>query len=292
MNCRSVIIGLLARDCKESVERNIPRIEKLCSYFADYHVVAVENDSTDGTQQVLQDWAEKNDKVILDSFSDHSQRRMDSGPERISHMVFLRNRILDHIKNLSAPDLVVMMDVDIYDFDVVGIIAGITHAPEDWGGIFANGRSMLPNQKYLNAQYDQFAFMACDEELSDMTYGIYTTRSLNRRGRLLNREVQACDYYPVKSAFGGIGIYRYKTISHLQYRTVMIDDRHHKAYCEHLPLHLDIIQQGYKNYICRSMVVNYGLLRVSPAVAFLLYYCPQVYAVLCDISKYIHRIRG
>lgn len=291
MNYRSFIIGLLARDCRESVERNIPRIEKLCSYFADYHVVAVENDSTDGTQQALLDWAEKNGKVIVDSFTDHSQRRMDSGPERINHMVYLRNRLLDDIRRLPAPDLVMLIDVDIEDFDVDGIMDGITHAPDGWGALFANGRKMLPNHQYLHVQYDQYAYMASDEELSNLTYNMFTSRSLAKRGRVLNKAVQTCDYYSVKSAFGGFGIYRYEAIKELKYQALMVDHHHQKAYCEHIPFHLDIIRQGYQNYVCRSMVVNNGILQVKPAVAFLLRYLPQVHAVLCDVSQFVQQLR-
>lgn len=291
MNNRSVIIGLLARDCKEPLLRNIPRIERLGSLLGDYHVIAVENDSVDGTREVLLDWADQNGKVIADSFIYHSQRRLGSGYNRISHMAYLRNRLLEDIRKLPAPDLVMMIDVDIEDFDVEGIMDGIAHAPEGWGALFANGRSMLPNHQYLNAQYDQYAYLACDEELGDLTYNVFTTRGLAKRGRALNKAVQSCAYHPVKSAFGGFGVYRYEAIKHLTYQTVMIDDRHQKAYCEHVPFHLDIIRQGYQNYVCRSMVVNNGILKVKPAVAFLLKYLPQVHAVLCDVSKFVHQMR-
>lgn len=287
----SVIVALLARDCKEAILWNKPRIERLCSFFRDYYVVVVENDSMDGTQQVLLDWAEENGRIMVDSFTDHSPRLSDSGHNRISHMAYLRNRLLEDIWKLPAPDLVMMIDVDIEDFDVEGIVDGITHAPEGWGVLFANGRSMLPNHQYLHAQYDQYAYLACDEELSDLTYNVFNTRGLAKRGRVLNQAVQSCAYHPVKSAFGGFGVYRYEAIKHLTYQTVMIDDRHQKAYCEHVPFHLDIIRQGYQNYVCRSMVVNNGILKVKPAVAFLLRYLPQVHAVLCDMSKSIRQLK-
>ena len=288
-NDRSIVIGLLARDCKESLLRNIPRIERLCSCFADYYVVAVENDSADGTEEVLRDWAMKDNRVIVDSFTNHSLRRTDSGYARISHMAYLRNRLLEDIKKLPAPNLVIMMDADIFDFDVEGLIDGIEHAPDDWGALMANGRNMLPNQKFLRAQYDQYAYMAYDEEMSDMTMGVFTSRSLSRRGIALNKAILACDFFPVKSAFGGIGIYRYEAIKDLRYQTIMIGDGHRKAYCEHMPFHLEIVKQGYKNYICRSILVNNGILKVRPMVAFLLYYFPQVHAMLCDVSKFIHQ---
>ena len=291
MNNPSVIIGLLARDCQASLLRNIPRIERLGSHFADYHVIAVENDSVDGTREVLLDWANQNEKVVADSFIHHSQRRLGSGYSRISHMAYLRNRLLDDIRKLPAPDLVMMIDVDIEDFDVEGIIDGVTHAPEGWGALFANGRTMLPNHQNLNAQYDQYAYLANDEELGDLTYNMFTTRSLAKRGRVLNKAVQTCDYYPVKSAFGGFGIYRYDAIKELKYQALMVDNHHQKAYCEHIPFHLDITRQGYQNYVCRSMIVNNGILQVKPIVAFLLRYLPQVQAVLCDVSKFVHQMR-
>lgn len=285
----SVIIGLLARDCQDSLIRNIPKIERLCSFFADYHVVAVENDSVDGTRELLHDWAIRNPKVIVDSFEDHSQRLADSSYARIAHMVYLRNRLMGHIGSLRAPDIVVMMDIDVYDFDVDGMMDGITHAPYDWGALFANGRSMLPNHHYVRSQYDQYAIMAYDEEWCDMTIKKFTPHRQLRRGMVLDKAVQRSDYYPVKSAFGGIGIYRYEAIKDLKYKTVMINERCQKAFCEHVPFHLEIIQQGYKNYVCQSLVVNYGIVNVKPWVAFLMYNLPQVYEKLFYLDQCIRK---
>lgn len=289
MNPRSVIIGLLARDCKASLSRNIPKIERFCSYFADYQVVAVENDSVDGTSELLHEWAERNPKVIVDSFEDHSQRLTDSSHKRIAHMVNLRNRLLEHIVTLPAPNFVVMMDIDIDDFDVEGMIDAITHAPNDWGALFANGRSMLPNHHYQHSQYDQYAIMTCDEDWSDMTISKFTAYHQLQRGMALDKAVQRCDYYPVKSVFGGIGIYRYEAIKDLKYQTLMIDDARQKAFCEHVPFHVDIIRQGYRNYVCRSMVVNYGIVNVKPWMAFLMEHLPRVYEKLFYLNQCIRK---
>lgn len=282
MDC-TVIIGLLARDCKDSLIRNIPRIERLGSFFTDHHIVVVENDSVDGTQQILHDWAVRNGKVVVDSFTNCSRRLADCSYKRINQMASLRNRLLEDIKKLPASDFVLMMDVDIYDFDVDGVIDCISHAPDDWGGLMANGRVMLPNQKINIYQYDQFAFMGCDEDISDTIY------FLPRRGRLLNTEVQRCEYFPVRSAFGGIGIYRYDAIKNLQYRVVRTSDGRQNAFCEHIPFHLDIIKQGYKNYICRRMsVINY-ISNLKPWVAFLMCNFPQVYELLYYFNKRIRK---
>lgn len=279
----SVIIGLLARDCQDSLIRNIPKIERLCSFFADYHIVVVENDSTDDTQQMLHDWAERNGRVLVDSFTNNTRRLADCSYNRISMMAYLRNRLLDDIMQLPAPDLVIMMDVDIYDFDVEGVIDGICHAPEDWGALMANGRLMLPNHQFNRYQYDQYALMGCDEDLSDTIY------FQPRRGRSFNTKVQRCDYYPVQSAFGGVGIYRYAAIKEARYQAVMTDDGLQNAFCEHIPFHLEVIQKGYRNYICRRLVVNNGLLNVKLWVAFLMSYFPQVYEMLFYLNQCIRK---
>lgn len=285
MKYRSIIIGLLARDCRDSVLRNQPRIERLGAYFEDYQVVAVENDSVDGTQQVLCDWAAENSRVVVDSFTDHSQRLADSSETRISHMVWLRNRLLEDIRQLPAPDLVMMMDIDIYGFDVEGVIDSIHQAPDGWGALLANGRFMLPNGQYLKSQYDQYAFLACDEEMDA------TLHFLPRRGRRLDLQVQQCDYYPVSSAFGGIGIYRYEAIMNLQYCTVMANNVYHDAFCEHVPFHLKLIENGWQNYVSRRLVVNIGIMKIKPWVAFLLYHCPQAYEILCKIASFLHQMK-
>lgn len=283
MKSHSVIVDLLARDCEEALLRNIPRIESLCSRFADYRIVTVENDSIDGTKRTLLDWAGKNGNVVVDSFTNSSRRLADCSFARISWMASLRNRLLEDIMKLPTPDLVVMMDVDICDFDIEGIVDGISHAPDDWGALMANGRLMLPNHQYNRYQYDQFAYMGYGEEMRDAIY------FQPKRGRLLDAKVQQCDYLPVKSAFGGIGIYRYDAIRNLQYTAVMTDDGRQNAFCEHIPFHLDIMKQGYKNYICRRMVVNNGTLNVKAWVAFLMCYFPQVYEMLYYFNERIRK---
>lgn len=285
---RSVIVGLLARDCKDAIVRNKPKIEKLCSFFEDYHIVVVENDSTDGTQEVLQNWADENSRVVVDSFNDHSEHLTDSSFERISHMVLLRNRLLDDIRQLPAPDIVVMMDVDIYDFDVEGLGDSIRQAPAGWGGLMANGRCVLPDHRFLKYQYDQYALMAIGEEMSHMHMDMFTTRHLFRRGRMLDQLVQRCNYVSVNSAFGGIGVYRYEAIKSAKYHTVKIDNSQRKVFCEHVPFHVDIVHQGYKIYVCRQMIVNNGILKAGFLKALVIYYFPQVYAVLCDVFKHVN----
>jgi len=54
---KNVVIAALARDCEESLLRNIPLIEKLRKEFDWSHVVVIENDSIDKTKEILNKWS-------------------------------------------------------------------------------------------------------------------------------------------------------------------------------------------------------------------------------------------
>jgi hypothetical protein len=56
MNTKNLLIAALARNCEDSLKVNIPLIEKLRAQFTWSEVVVVENDSIDGTKDLLNDW--------------------------------------------------------------------------------------------------------------------------------------------------------------------------------------------------------------------------------------------
>ena len=66
---KSVSICMLARDCGKAIERNIPRIENLRSFFCLSYVIVVENDSKDNTKSVLAEWADKTTNTIIAIFN-------------------------------------------------------------------------------------------------------------------------------------------------------------------------------------------------------------------------------
>jgi len=62
---KNVIIAALARDCEDSLRINIPVIEKLRTQISWSQVVVVENDSIDGTKDVLNDWKINSKNVAI-----------------------------------------------------------------------------------------------------------------------------------------------------------------------------------------------------------------------------------
>ena len=65
MNNQNIVIAALARDCEDSLRANIPVIEELRTKFLWSQVVVVENDSIDGTKELLNEWKINYDKVNI-----------------------------------------------------------------------------------------------------------------------------------------------------------------------------------------------------------------------------------
>ncbi len=283
---KSVCIGILARDCQEAISHNRPKIESLCDYFHTHHIVIVENDSTDGTKELLKAWSQE-DSVTLDSFDNHTVRQNGKSASRISKMVELRNRLLSNMRQLPPSDYYIFIDIDIYDFDVQGIIKAILSAPQDWGALLANGRSMLPNKRYVKVQYDTYALLGKNETYTTLQETLSSKIRQTKRGIAFDKNVQAQDYFEVTSAFGGIGIYKYEALNHLDYQLLSLPGHQDIALCEHIPFHKQICDKGFHIYIARQLKVNYGILPTHPWVTFELYHFPLIHSVLLSIRDSI-----
>ena len=49
-------VGMLARDCRVNLERNLRALERLSEYFQEFSVRSYANDCTDGTEALLDSW--------------------------------------------------------------------------------------------------------------------------------------------------------------------------------------------------------------------------------------------
>ena len=278
-----IIVGILARDCKDAVMQNRPEIQKLCACFGDYYIVIVENDSIDGTKEVLAKWRDEDPKVVLDTFDGIRERTEGKSVSRIARMVSLRNRLLDDIRELPPSDYIVFIDIDLYAFRSEGIVQGILSAPKDWGALLANGRNMLPNHKHLRLQYDTYALLKDTETWKDVTERSLSKYNQTKKGLYFDKRVQRNAFYPVASAFGGIGVYKYEAIKDINYQVVTLQENKSVALCEHIPFHNQIKDKGYKLYLSRSMQTNYGILNTNKLVTFEFYHFPLLHTRLLQM---------
>lgn len=267
---KTLLIGVLARDCEESIVRNCERIEELRKFFRQSYVVIVENDSRDNTKALLKEYQKSTHGVTILSEDyngrypfHYTEKPMlpDMSCERIARMAFHRNRLLDFIESNYDSDYIMFIDIDILDFDIHGILTAIEHAPDNWSALFANGREYIRQKGSIfpvASQYDTYALLFPNETLNETP--LSCTRPLIKliRGFQANRQVQANDYYKIKSAFGGIGIYKSKDILGIRYETIVPRKwvGHGIAICEHIPFHNQI---NGTCYIARNIKVTYHI---------------------------------
>ena len=101
----------MVRDSASEVKRNIPVVEKMASYFADYRVVIVENNSKDNTKNVLKNWEKNNSKVIA-ICNDFDESKYLSIPIKEGYNVFNSKRRItkyDDYRNILKLILILLV---------------------------------------------------------------------------------------------------------------------------------------------------------------------------------------
>lgn len=279
---KNIIIAALARDCENTLKTNIPLIESLRGKFLWSQVVVVENDSVDGTKDLLNAWKEnyKGVTIISNDFGtktipDESDviKSPRTSYQRIDKMVLYRNMYLDYIRELEHPiDFVIVIDIDVENISKSGLLEAIGSFDTQTGAIFSNGISVKKTPMgWSKIYYDIFAVW----EYPMLKEYNYSPESLARTFKSINRNVRKMPLYSVISAFGGVGIYNYNAIRDLRYKLVLNPLNESEAICEHIPFNQELIKQGFKNYIARDFEVIYErhnwiliLKRLLPAKLF------------------------
>lgn len=268
----TIAIGILARDCVESLRRNIPRVENLGNFFTDYNVLVYENDSKDGTTELLKEWAATNNHVT--AICEQTQQttiptKSSSCPypsksvARISKMAGFRNRVLSEIKARLSPDYFVFIDIDIEGFSPNSIVEAIRNAPKDWGGLFANGHIYFANSDGSETpspfQYDSYAFLSNNIDYRNTAGWIISKHFHDITAYVADKNLLKVSYLPCNSAFNGIGVYRWDAIENLIYTIEQTDqlNKVNACFCEHVPFNDAVKKNGYGLYVCRDMEVIY-----------------------------------
>jgi len=267
---QSIVIGVLARDCAKALKENIRRIEELGRYFASYNVVVYENDSADGTKEILKKWADGNKKVVFlsrDKGTMTIPRESDKIPfpawsiSRIEKMAEYRNLLMDAIRERFRPDLVCIMDIDLFYFSPEGVAKAIENAPENWGSLFANGRQwcMVNRRKqFFPTQYDTYAFLEKGKDFRQASSFKFNRDDDLFKGYMMHRLLCSTyeSYVPCESAFGGLGVYKFECVKDRRYEACVIPEYASQsiALCEHVPFNCGISADGFGNYIAKDMV--------------------------------------
>jgi glycosyltransferase involved in cell wall biosynthesis len=228
----------------------------------------LENDSKDGTAEEVQRWSEKNPLVTLINEQIEAPKPVncphpEKGVLRIKKMVHLRNRVIDEVEKRFTPDVFCFIDIDIQEFSPSAIVQVIEKAPDDWGGLFANGIVYwdAPDDKVYESpfQYDSFAFVAQGDDYLRRDDYVVTDEFHPQVAYQMTLALKKHKYLPCESAFNGIGLYRYEAIAGARYSISQNEALKaiNCSLCEHIGFNKKVRLKGYGIYIARDMKVIY-----------------------------------
>jgi hypothetical protein len=201
-------------DCLRNLQDRIPDM-KICLY---------EDGSTDGTKEMLATFKRHNPDIHVrsETVDWHAKSRIrtwDNKPCRIECIAEARNQLMRMLEFRGMgerdDDVVIFMDADIpVLFPLDRVVQLATRFPEGVDGVFANGVARSSGR-----YYDLFAHRDMtdpfDLDVLGEREGMPVFQQKTRR--VTQQIAEAKTLVPVLSAFGGLGIYRGKSIVHKRY---------------------------------------------------------------------------
>ena len=234
-------------------------IEALKPLLADCAIVIVTNDNTDGTDEALFAWAA--------SSAQHHVIRLDglakAVPDRVDRLAMARNFYLEfwrsHMSQRFEQVLVMDLDGPNESIDAAEFARVVAAQPAGWDGLF-------PNQ--LKAYYDIYALRHdtwCPDDCWEDVRAATRKRTLRQpfksaRGRaarkffVYDRQIKIPPDHPpfrVRSAFGGLGLYRAAALTNCWYGTKTAAGA---PCCDHVVVNEEITRRGGKLFVLPSLL--------------------------------------
>jgi hypothetical protein len=230
------VVGL-ARDIVGILPTSIGRIKDTVRHFAGWKAIVLENDSTDGTKDILRQWAMDDPEHVIVELLDNGKPHLHGfEPARTEAMAQYRNRCRELVRqHYPEADYVLVVDLDAWGgWSLHGLINGIGwHERMPKAGcmastsMFKHFGSMIDGKRPW-CHYDGWAFRWLGWS---PRMGPWFTFWLPPPG---------CPPIEVNSAFGGLGIY--KTAAYLEAEYSGED-------CEHVPFHRRMQEKGWSIHL-------------------------------------------
>ena len=261
---KSVVIAGLCRNIRNRVHQSIARLNKTASLFGECSFVIYENDSDDGTSEILKDYALKDSRIHLIQESmgwDQFERTRDYN--RAKYLSDLRNNYLNYIDDNLSPDYVIVIDLDIeggWSYD--GILNCFSYT--GWSVMSSNGISFREKKltfkdqteiEYERILFDTWAFRSMDNE------DVIPDGSVNHLQFNRGEKPQK-----VFSNFGGLAIYNWKEMRDYRYGATRHDDG--SVTCDHPFIHKQIRNNGGSIFLNPSMITLYSPTEFSEEFCF------------------------
>jgi hypothetical protein len=229
-----------ARDCAAALPASIAKLHELGRLFAHAEIHVYENDSADGTGELLD--AMQRDGLLVAHREAGIAALMPARTERLAHG---RNRLLDHVFARGRWDYVAWADLDGLvgpRFAVEGFVGCFRHEAA-WDAVFP-----LSHPIYYDIWALREDHFAPGDYVAD---GRHRLHAALQDGRQLHAAVQLLapgkvrGWIPVRSAFGGFGLYKADAARRGRY----VGLRGGEEVCEHVPYHEALVAAGCRLWI-------------------------------------------
>lgn len=247
----SIVICGLARNIKNNFVKIRERLTYIGQQFQDYRIICFENDSTDGSRELLEQWMIDNSHFILlncDKWGSHRcQLKTLPGytlgfmsKKRMQNMAIYREEYLNYVKTYySNFDYMLVCDFDLNGNQSMD---GLYHslAATNWTAIFINGHIPICGTYGLyTIMYDGLANIPLNDNTPMKNK---TLTNIICQTHIMNTRISShSSLYEVKSAFNGYGLYKISSLTNVSYIG--------KPQCEHINLADSIRQNGGHLYI-------------------------------------------
>ncbi len=248
LSCSRILLTGCARNCISTIDQSIETLKKIGRYFKDSEILIFENDSTDGTSNRLLNY---NSNGIINLIQERDLDKI--FPLRTQRLSYARNQLISLAENFDY-DYYCTVDLDGIlgeDFNINGFFSCFKYL-NSWDAVFPINHGIY---------YDVWAFR--HEELWPYDY--------QREMNFINPQLgdnNILDFYVsrlqklnfhnlkgwlrVKSAFGGMGIYK----SHLMSNGNYFGLSNSTEVCEHTVFHESLIKTGANLYINPEFIIK------------------------------------
>ena len=244
----SFLLCGLVRNCESTIEQDLLRLRRAFSGLGKLQFVLVESDSSDNTVEKASLLASVSGDIELITLGKLTERF----PDRVERLTFCRNRYLERLLELQESHFLVVADMD-------NVNSMLGTEPLDRKIFEGNFSALFANQD--GPYYDLYALrheLWCPSN-------VFEERSQLMEFGLSEREAGVVSVVskmikiprdsppiPVRSAFGGLAIYRVSDIpKDARYSAI---GKNGRQVCEHVPFNEAIADSGGTLFILPSLI--------------------------------------
>ena len=234
--------------CGRNVEEALPafrwNLYSILKLFKDYRIVLGESDSTDDTLFSFRRWQDNDAKVYIQSYGNLSKTYSSNRAHRIA---FCRNNLLETMRKfkwLDRAQFLLVMDIDINANSILTVdnfLTNFEYDMRDWAVMTASQTKLYYDVWAVRTdtlEYDCWELIdkIKHREIALKVYLNIHTKPIPRDFGLI----------PVRSAFGGFGIYQTRYLNNCYYEAF---DGKTQQKCEHVSFHDCVTNNGGRIFI-------------------------------------------